>query len=167
MAKIHKQKRIVKLLNNFFGNAHYSNYETYKERVRNLNEKGVPEEDFTFHLVQNLRWIDQLCYFLRGRKYSQNLRWQWALNRTFNNERLYKSCLEDGLIEKVEGTDNVRVSNKGLDLLYIGNIELVLREYPLTWKMIAQLSTALIGTGIVGYVAINLIKHFIFHLPYG
>jgi hypothetical protein len=143
MSKLSKQRRVVKLLDDFFGDVHYSDNSTYNYRIQNLNKGGVPEDDFTFHILQNLRWRDKLYYFLKGRKYSENLRHQWALDRSFKIERLYNSCKNENLIE------------------------LALREHPLTWKMTGQIIAVLVGTGVVGYILLNLVKHYIFKLPFG
>jgi hypothetical protein len=167
MAKLRDQKWIVKELNDFFKNTNYTHPDTWKERVKNIADDAVPEKDFSGYLATKMTIGDRITSFFRPSYFSSEQR---ILHRASENNRLYKSCRDDGFIEDVykefhkkgffdmpdQTTRNkmgIRVTNKGSDLIHwIGFWSIALEKYkPVT----------LIATGAFGVTILSGLGWFI------
>lgn len=152
MAKLRDERRMVKALNDFYKNTGYNDPATRGVRLKNIANDALPEKDFSGYIATKLSLQDKIVGFFNHAYFKSE---KYILNRAHKNNRLYKSCLEDGYIEhvveevdygngiKVKINRGIRVSNKGGDLLHpIGFIEAALNKYP-TPKLIIY---TIIGT---------------------
>lgn len=178
MAKLLEQRRMIKSLHTFYKKTGYSSPATEQARLGHIAQDAIPEKDFSdfyFHKVMNIQ--DRFIAIFR-KKYTESP--SYIFDRANKNNRLYKSCLDDGFIEPVEKEEEIksldlyspngvltkktkirlgiRPSTKGTDLLHFwGFIEASFNKYP-TGKLIIYtvigtlLSTAVLGAFITKYI---------------
>ena len=171
MAKLSEQARLVKKLNNFYGETGYSSEETRRYRLANQSAGGVPEADFLSSLqINGLTRFDSLKLWIKRNNFSKKT--QFLLDRRNKINQLYESCKHDGFIEMasadaedINGETKIipymRVSSKGSDLIHFtGFWEEVFKKYP-TQRLIATtvITTLLSSTVIV--LILRLILQFL------
>jgi len=184
MAKLREQAGLVRKLHDFYGLTNYSGEETRKYRLANQRKGGVPEKDFLDYLQLNdfSPKVKIKLKILSIKKNNFNRKTQFLFDRKDKIDRLYKSCLNDGFIEpavfttedvgnRLQRITYIRVSKKGSDLIHFAGFwEETQKKYPLTWRAVGKITASVVailsGTGVVGYLLIEIVKHFILHLPY-
>ena len=168
MARLRKQRRVVKKLDNFFKNVTYSHPSTRGVRLGNISNDAIPEGDFSQHIATTMSTKDYFVRVFRPKYFSSE---QYLLHRANQNNRLFKTCLEDGFIEPVtkqvyDQVSNVyttqhlgiRVSNKGTDLLhFLGFWEEVFKKYPISKLIVYTILGTLLSTAVLGTLILKMI----------
>jgi hypothetical protein len=169
MAKLREQRWMVKKLNNFFKDTGYSSPSSYSIRLRNIAEDAIPENDFSGMVATHVTLHDRLTHFFRKNYYSGP---KYQLHRSNRNNRIYKTCLDDGFIEHVivevhdpqrnlniQVHKGIRVSTKGTDLIQpFGFSELTLKKYPTGRLIVTTVITTVFSTTVLGTVIIYCLK---------
>ena len=169
MARLRKQKWMVKKLSNFYRNTGYSMPHTYQHRLRQIST-GVSEADFIGSLQTKATFKDKLAYVFR-RKYYNSPKYQ--LDRMHKLRELYNSCRTDGFIVPVLSPNQtlhgkpietgIVESELGKELIHFwGLLEISLKKYP-TKKLIIYTSiTTLLSVTVLGWVVVHVIP-IIYH----
>lgn len=179
MAKLREQSRMAKALRDFYKNTGYTIPASYGTRLVNLANDAIPEKDFSGHMATRMNLRDRLMSMIRPAYYKSP---NYLLDRANRNNRLYKSCLEDKLIEPVTRqifddvhnvyvTENIgiRLTDKGYDITHVlGFIEEWLSKYPTQKLVVYTIIGTICSAGVlipVGLWAFHLVINFIQHLP--
>lgn len=170
MAKLCNQKWVVKRLYNFYRETGYSrDNDTYNYRLRNINQGGVPEQDFLGSLQIHMTLRDWITSRLRS-KYFKSPNYQ--LDRMHKIERLYQTCVDDGFIEPVKEkvydkmnnvyvsvTRGLKVTNLGTDLInFVGFTEIALKKYPTLKLIMTTIIATLLSTTVLGAIILHMIR---------
>ncbi len=155
MAKLREQRNIVKKLYNFYRDIGYSNKETSKYRLMNQVSGRVPEQDFVSYL-NKLNWIDRFKFYFSKGYLDTN---QFLIDKRNKIDIIYRSCLADGFIDKIN--NNINISNSGTDLIhFLGFWEIALKKY-LTSKLIVNtIITTLLSVTVISLILKAIFQHY-------
>lgn len=170
MSKLLAQRKMIKSLDDFYKNVSYTHPSSRNIRLLNIAKDAIPESDFSGHLSTKLNKKDSFIYFLSKKHFNSP---NYILNRSNKLNRLYKSCVDDGFIEKVERniydsstnqnikiTDGIRVSTLGTDLLHpVGFFEIMLKKYPTPKLIIYTIITTLLSTEVLIPIILKVIHN--------
>jgi hypothetical protein len=159
---------MVKALNDFFKNTGYTDPSSRRVRLGNIAKDAIPEKDFSGYIATRMTLRDRVIGLIRPKYFKRE---KYILDRAHKNNRLYKSCIEDGFIENVYENVNVpggepipvfqgiRVSNKGGDLIHcVGFIEAYLNKYPTQKLIVYTIIGTLFSTAVLGAIITKILN---------
>ena len=169
MFNLLRQKRMTRLLYDFFKHTEYSSPSTYQSRIQDINNGGVKKDDFLSFYTRRLSLKDKILSFFCS-DHSKGP--QYQLDRKIKAKKLLASCLSEDFIRPTkddipldELTDEsyLEVSTReGMKLIsFIGFFEILLERYPLTSKTLFKIGATIVTSSGVTYLIIKLINRWL------